>query len=432
MGTGKMQSQGMEIHSRDRVNGLTREGILEVLQDGSFQVLSRKEVQERQAGAERPSSTAGESPPLVLSAGFRKSAQGDGRAGRGAFSRRGFLKTVGFGGAALAAGQEKSEGILMDPGTPDSDYLALGAQCALKPGRPLFFRGFHSVFGEVKYGTALFWNERFALTAGHVAYGMDPADPATKIFTGIDLLASTGQTIRIARKILFPGYVYDSYAGPDIAILEFTEPVQGFQSAEIGSVNFGQIATGAGYGRPARPGGYLSDGDHFKLRGFQAQLRDYRPQGYPSDVYASHIFEIGNHLGAKAIGGDSGSPTYDSGGKVVGVNVYQTGGELAQGGSTIFVKLEAPPVREWLIQNTSLESPAAPLLTLKIEGNQFCVKAPWPEVANLSPAGKWQVQESPDLSAWGTALDFVQEGAFGVVRRPLGQRAYFRLRWKPD
>lgn len=437
MGTGRMQSQGMETRSRDRVTGLSREGILEVLPDGRFHVLSTKEVQERQAGAERQCSRAGESPPLVLPAGYRESAQRGGRAGHGAFSRRGFLKTVGFGSAALAAGQETSKGIVMDPGTPDSEYLALGAQCALKPGRPLYVVGFDLVLGQLIYGSAAFLNERFAIGAAHVFAVLDPIDTRTKFFTGNDLYADSGLLLRPLRKSIFPGFTLGNYNVPDVALMEFSEPVAAFQKAVIAEgLVARQTVIGAGYGRAGTPGVQLPDADQYKLRAYRAPTEDHRPPGYLEEAYFSSYFRSGNFMNGRGNPGDSGSPVYDQDYKLIGITSSVSGGVNAPagGGYTFFSRLDYPELRLWIesVAGTfEQQPPPAPGATYVIEGNQFCVKAPWPEVANLNPAGKWQVQESPDLSAWGTALDFVQEGTFGVVRRPLGQRAYFRLRWKP-
>ena len=123
---------------------------------------------------------------------------------------------------------------------PDSLYLALGAR-------------FPAVAQIGRAGDGTLIADRWVLTAGHVAAGIDPA--RAKVSIG-------GRAYAIRRAIVHPQWVE---MGPhDIGLLELAEPVTGVTALALyqGRDEVGQLATLVGHGdtRTGRGGPWISDG----------------------------------------------------------------------------------------------------------------------------------------------------------------------------
>jgi hypothetical protein len=248
---------------------------------------------------------------------------------------------------------------MMQSGSNDQDYKDLGATFVTER-KVLSLKQILNDGSGVGYASATPINAHYVITSAHlIASLVDTAH----FEVGIGLNFRSPETsIAVSEIKIYPGYVFGSRSGPDIAILKLATPLLNFQSVTIGSASVGSVLSSAGYGVAYRFGETPPATRDGFIRGFNAEMRSGSPQN-SSDLYYdwSYGFYSWINIGGKIMNGDSGGPVYNQAGQLVGLNTAQTGNENQ--GHSIYLVLSQPDVLAWIQANTVIPAVVAPMIT---------------------------------------------------------------------
>ena len=263
-------------------------------------------------------------------------------------------------GAAFLLGAQKSIGSLRPDGTDDAVYVAGGANYrtnllhfkVIVPGVGVGYR----------FGSAVYINSEYALTAAHTVTDLLQFNPSYEVGTGSSYLTNIG-TVISATVTIYPGYNPTNRGSTiDLAIVHFSRPIPGV-AAIITNALIGDVLSHAGFGMFGTPssGAQPKDGNS---RAWKAKM-DFLPvlSGFSSDLYCATDFGPYIPNNGKALSGDSGGGVYDNFTNLVGIIIAQTGDTSAVG-ATIFLNLSKPEVYAWITNNTKITLPPPPSLSM--------------------------------------------------------------------
>ena len=277
-----------------------------------------------------------------------------GRAARGlAFC----VAATGFGSAVLP--QTADAALIFDMAL-DPQHRALAQRYLVGAAEPLNQGGGAGAIRQVLpgLGTAsasmTFINSSWGLTARHVVGPFMSIQGLTiNVFTGSNYFTNPGPPIAIDQIILYQG-------NADLALLRFAVPQPQIERVVFGSSYAGEVLTGVGYGRYGSPatGELLQDGNARGFRGVNEPERVGFAGLDPSRIGASGTGSIPDtDLEGRALGGDSGSPMFNSAGELVGINIQGTLGTSSLNGVTLFQRTDNPEVFSWIFSNTQAVVP---------------------------------------------------------------------------
>lgn len=245
----------------------------------------------------------------------------------------------------------------------DSGYRALGTAFVAN-GDLLSFRVLVPGIGTgQRNASATMLTSEYAITSAHNIYDLLGFNPSYEVGSGDNYLTNRGSVTQIASITIFPGY-NGTLQTPDIAIIQFSTPILGFNQNIIGSASPGDVLTAAGFGRSGTPmTGEFAERDG-AARGWEARMWDQAPSGNISPAfYRATTFGFlnsGLSLNGAGLSGDSGGPVFNSAGELVGLLAAGTG--VGQTAETSYLRLSDPVIYSWLLANTNIPTPGTSAL----------------------------------------------------------------------
>lgn len=266
----------------------------------------------------------------------------------------------------LGAMCERSPAPLYQDGYSDAAARALAGNYSNAVGRLSLYlngTGAYDVSG-------VFLNSRCFATAAHSIINPIGAGNAT-IMAVYQGTVPGGPPKQAQTLIVYPGYASGG-ATPDLAIIILEEDVPAL-TLPLTSASAGAVVTSVGFGYFGTPSTGLSTQDNH-ARGWQATISSSTYGGFSGVYYQSSLFDPyeGLSLNGRGVGGDSGSPVFNSSGQLVGITVA-AGGGLTPIGDTTFLRLTQPEVFNWI---QSIITPVEPqIVSLAPEG--FNLRLTW-------------------------------------------------------
>lgn len=263
--------------------------------------------------------------------------------------------TLAIAVVTLACWASRANAVLMTLGTNELDYRALGASMA---GKLLSLRISNNV--GPRDTSATYLNEYYGLTVAHnftTFIGLSNPETTIEVGSGPNFYTDRGTVVAVESVFIYPGYDGTSNT-PDIAIIRFGTPLAG-PLVHLGIAALDDMVTAAGFGRTGYPGETLPSQDGWS-RGWQARVGSVSEIGVNPDYYNPAPFGSytwGLTLNGRGASGDSGGPTFNEGGELVGITASGSGGTSTLG-NTNFLDLSNPEVHAWILANTVL--PDAP------------------------------------------------------------------------
>jgi hypothetical protein len=241
--------------------------------------------------------------------------------------------------AALASSSLPTKAALYQDGYSDSAAQALAEQYGPSLGR-IFF----SLDSTPYTASGVFLDDNWVLTAAHLISNPNGTGDASII--GISQGATPNSLTPVVSYYVYPGYNGTGNA-PDLALLYLGPNGVNAPTLAFGSAAPGEVVTSAGFGFYGSPStGYQNPEGN--ARGWYAPVFPSPSGGYSPTYYASTGFFPGlGSLNGRGLGGDSGSPVFNSSGELVGINIAAEGG-LRPIGSTTYLKLNQSDVFGWM------------------------------------------------------------------------------------
>lgn len=280
-----------------------------------------------------------------------------------------------------------AKGCLRPDGADDGIYIAAGA--ALKTNLLWFKVLVPGVGVGYRYGSAIYLNPQYALTAAHGVTDLLEYNPTYQVGTGPNYMTNAGTAVS-ATVLVYPGFDPNNPGQTiDLAIIHFANPIPG-PRVVITNSSTNEILTHAGFGMYGTPsdGEFPKDGNS---RAFSAQLSFVPPLvGYVTNYYCGTAFYPYIPLNGKALVGDSGGPVFDASTNLVGMMEAQVG-DSGDIGATLFLNLSQPEISAWIASNTVVSPPFSMSISIVAEG-QLLVSGATNQTVEL--------QASTDLINW--------------------------------
>lgn len=282
-----------------------------------------------------------------------------------------------------------AKGCLRPDGTDDGTYVAAGATLqtnllwfkVLVPGVGVGYR----------YGSAIYLNSQYALTAAHGVTDLLQYNPTYQVGTGPNYVSNAGVVVS-ATVLVYPGFDPNNPGQTiDLAIVHFANPIPG-PSVTITNTSADEVLMHAGFGMYGTPseGEFPKDGNS---RAWNAQVTFVPPLvGYTTNYYCATAFYPYIALNGKGLVGDSGGPVFDAATNLVGMMEAQVG-DSNDIGETLYLNLSQPDISAWITSNTFVPPPV-PVNIAIVQQGELVVSGPTNQTVEL--------QASTDLVNWAT------------------------------
>lgn len=313
-------------------------------------------------------------------------------------------------GIFLSASAPLAPACLEPDGSNDADYIAYGSQFQ---GRLLILKATFPGGEDSESATYIDrWN---AVTAAHnITYinSLSQNNPTYTIETGSNYQTNSGTSVPVASVTIYPGYAGEgNYSGPDIAIIHFAQPLPGTPAniAPVPAADATVNSAGFGYtGTPSQAvSSYTRDGNS---RAWNAGVTAFVPNNVSSEYYFSTSFWPDSvSMNGKILGGDSGGPTYDSSGNLIGIHITQVGNG-SETGDGVDLKLSETNVMNFITQNSF----APQTLQIQAQGTNLVIT--WNGVGILQSASDLNSAFSDITNAASPYTNFISNAAQGFFR----------------